>query len=108
MQVAALNDPVCKNDVDVFAQNVGFTNQSCLMSSSDEKSVASERFLHDRLDSFGGEGSEKIVEVDPIGMLALLGETIVGQRDDVEEAVGRREHLRLGDMDRILQFCNHN
>ena len=73
------------------------------MSSSDEGSVALERFLHDRLDYLRGEGLEKIVEVDPSGKLALLDESNFGHREDVEKAVERGEHLTLGDMDRILR-----
>ena len=46
--------------------------QECLLSSSDERSVGLEKFLRDKLASFGGEGTENIVEVDPAGVLGLL------------------------------------
>ena len=42
------------------------------MSSSDEGSEGLEKFLRDKLESFGGEGIENIVEVDPAGVLELL------------------------------------
>ena len=47
-------------------------SQECLLSSSDEGSEGLEKFLRDKLESFGGEGVENIVEVDPAGVLELL------------------------------------
>ena len=47
-------------------------SQECLLSSSDEGSEGLEKFLRDKLESFGGEGIENIVEVDPAGVLELL------------------------------------
>ena len=46
--------------------------QESLLSSSDEGSEGLEKFLRDKLESFGGEGIENIVEVDPAGVLELL------------------------------------
>ena len=48
------------------------SSQECLLSSSDEGSEGLEKFLRDKLQSFGGEGIENIVEVDPAGVLDLL------------------------------------
>ena len=48
------------------------SSQECLLSSSDEGSEGLENFLRDKLESFGGEGIENIVEVDPAGVLDLL------------------------------------
>ena len=47
-------------------------SQECLLSSSDERSEGLEKFLRDKLESFGCEGIENIVEVDPAGVLELL------------------------------------
>ena len=47
-------------------------SQQCLLSSSDEGSEVLEKFLRDKLESFGGDGIENIVEVDPAGVLELL------------------------------------
>ena len=47
-------------------------SQECLFSSSDEASEGLEKFLRDKLESFGGEGIENIVEVDPAGVLEML------------------------------------
>ena len=55
-------------------------SQECLLSSSDEGSEGLEKFLRDKLESFGGEGLENIVEVDPGGVLELL-DTSLTDRD---------------------------
>ena len=47
-------------------------SQECLLSGSDEGSEGLEKFLRDKLESFGGEGIENIVEVDPAEVLELL------------------------------------
>ena len=94
---------VSKDDLDVVTQDVRFAKQGCLLCSSDEGSVALERFLHEKLDALSGEGLEKIVEVDPSGMLALLEKSNVGHRDNVQGVVERKERLKLGDMDSILR-----
>ena len=47
-------------------------SQECQLSSIDEGSEGLEKFLRDKFESFGGEGIENIVEVDPAGMLELL------------------------------------
>ena len=101
MKVAAVSDPVSKDDVDVVTENVRTASQECLLSNSDEGIVALERFLQEKLDALSGEGLENIVEVDPSEKMALLEESNVGLRDKVEEVVERRELLRLGDMNRI-------
>ena len=40
-------------------------SQECLLWSNDEGSEGLEKFLRDKLESFGGEGIETIVEIDP-------------------------------------------
>ena len=47
-------------------------SQECLLSSSYEGTEGLEKFLPDELESFGGEGIENIVEVDPAGVLELV------------------------------------
>ena len=47
-------------------------SQECLFSGSDEGGEGLEKFLRDKLESFGGDGIENIVEVDPAGVLELL------------------------------------
>ena len=52
-------------------------SQECLLSSSDEGGDWLEKFLRDKLESFGGEGIENIVEVDPAGVLELLNANLM-------------------------------
>ena len=59
-----------RGDVNKECLTVG--SQECLLSSSDEGSEGLEKFLRDKLESFGGKGIENIVEVDPAGVLELL------------------------------------
>ena len=47
-------------------------SQECLLSSSDEGSEGLEKVLRDKLESFGGDGIEKIAEVDPARVPELL------------------------------------
>ena len=72
LKVDAVNDPVSKDDEDVFTENIRLASQECLLSSSDEGSGALEIFLRERLDALSGQSLEKIMEVDPFGMLAPL------------------------------------
>ena len=94
MKVSAVSDPISKDDVDVVTENVRIAGQECLLSSSDEGNVALERFHHEMLDALSGGGLEEIVEIDPSGMLALLEQSIVGHRKNLEEVVERGERLR--------------
>ena len=62
---------------DTNKQSVIVGGQECLLSSCDEGSEGLEKFLRDKLDSFSGEGLDRIVEVDPTVVLELLDETLV-------------------------------
>ena len=53
------------------------SSQECLLSSSDEGSEGLEKFLRDKLESVGGEGTENIVEVDSAGVLDLLDGNLI-------------------------------
>ena len=59
-----------RGDVNKECLTVG--SQECLFLSSDEGSEGLEKFLREKLELFGGEGIENIVEVDPAGVLELL------------------------------------
>ena len=87
--------------MNITAENVRTAKQECLMSSSDETSVVLEKFLLEKLHSLSEERLEKIVKVDPSGMLAHLEKSLVCHQNDVKEAMERGECLRLGNMDRI-------
>ena len=62
---------------DTTEERVVISSQECLISSSDDGSEGLEIFLHDKLDSFGGEGLDKIVDVDPAVVLELLDDNLV-------------------------------
>ena len=105
MKVAAVSVPTFRDDVGVVTEDVGVVSQDCLFSSTEEGSVVSEKFLHERLDALSGEELETSVEVDPSSLLGLLEESNAGQYDNVEKAVERGERL-LGDTDRILLLAS--
>ena len=60
--------------------NVNVGSQGCLLSSSDEGSEGLEKFSGDKLESFGGERIEIIVEVDPAGVPDFVGCEFDGSR----------------------------
>ena len=72
LQVAGAEKSAVKRDKDTSEERVVISSQECLMSSSDDGTEGLEKFLRDKLDSFGGEGLDKIVEVDPTVVLELL------------------------------------
>ena len=72
LQVTGGKEAMVEERGDVNRECLIVGSQECLLSSSDEGSEGLEKFLRDKLESFGGEGIENIVEVDPAGVLELL------------------------------------
>ena len=72
LQVTGGKEAMVEELADVNKECLLVGSQECLLSSSDEGSERLEKFLRDKLESFGGEGIENIVEVDPAGVLELL------------------------------------
>ena len=72
MQVTGDKEMMVEERGNVDKECLVVGSQECLLSSSDEGSEGREKFLGDKLESFGGEGIENIVEVDPAGVLDLL------------------------------------
>ena len=72
LQVKGGKETMVKGTGSVNKESLVVGSQECLLSSSDEGSEGLEKFLRDKLESFGGEGIENIVEVDPAGVLELL------------------------------------
>ena len=72
LQVAGVKGAVIEETEHTKKKCSIVSGQECLLSSSDEGSEGLEKFLRDKLDLFSGEGLEKIVEVDPAGVLELL------------------------------------
>ena len=65
LQVTGGEKTISKQRGIVNKESLVVGSQECLLSSSDEGSEGLDKFLRDKLESFGGEGIENIVEVDP-------------------------------------------
>ena len=72
LQVTGGKETMVEKQGNVDKECLVVSSQECLLSSSDEEREGLEKFLRDKLDSFGGEEMENIVEVDPAGVLDLL------------------------------------
>ena len=79
------------------------SSEECLLSSSDEGSEGLENFLRDKLESFGGEGLEKIVEVDPARVLELLDANLVDRGNAGSNVVAIDEEIPRSRVDDILR-----
>ena len=77
LQVAGGKGAMVGETEDTNKKSVIVGGQECLRLSSHEGSERLEMFLRDKLDSFSGEGLDRIVEVDPTAVLELLDETLV-------------------------------
>ena len=79
------------------------SSQECLLSSSDEGREGLEKFLRDKLESFGGEGLEKIVEVDPAGVLEFLDANLVDRGNTGSDVAANVEEIPRSRLDDILR-----
>ena len=86
LQVTGGKETMVEERGDVNKECLIVGSLECLLSSSDEGSEGLEKFLRDKLESFGGEGVENIVEVDPTGVLELLDENLM-DRDNTGSGV---------------------
>ena len=78
-------------------------SQECLLSSSDEGSEGLEKFLRDKLESFGGEGIENIVEADPAGVLELLDSNSMDSGNAGIGVVTVDDEIPISQVDDILR-----
>ena len=78
-------------------------SQECLLSSSDEGSEGLETFLRDKLESFGGEGIENIVEVDPAGVLELLDANLMDRGSTGSGVINVDNEIPRSRVDDILR-----
>ena len=78
-------------------------SQKCLLSSSDEGSEGLEKFLRDKLESFGGEGIENFVEVDPAGVLELLDANLMDRGNTGSGVVTVDDEIPRSRVDDILR-----
>ena len=77
LQVTGGKETMVEERGDVNKKCLIVGSQDCLLSSSEDGSEGLEKFLRDKLESFGGEGIENFVEVDPAGVLELLDEDLM-------------------------------
>ena len=78
-------------------------SQECLLSSSDEGSEGLEKFLRDKLESLGGNGIEKIAEVDPARVPELLDSNLVDRDNTGSGVVTSDDEIPRGQLDEILR-----
>ena len=78
-------------------------SQECLLLSSDEGREGLEKFLRDKLESFGGEGRENIVDVDPAGVLGLLDANLMDRGNTGSGVVTVDDEIPRGRVDDILR-----
>ena len=78
-------------------------SQECLLSSNDEGSEGLEKILRDKLESFGGEGIENIVEVDLAGVLELLDSNLVDRGNTGSGVVTVDHEIPRSRVDDILR-----
>ena len=78
-------------------------SQECLLSSSDEGSEGLEKFFRDKLESFGGEGIENIVEVDPAGVLELLDANLMDRGNTGSGVVTVDDEIPRSRVDDVLR-----
>ena len=77
LQVTGGKKTMSEERGNVDKESFAVVSQECLLSSSDEGSEGLEKFFRDKLESLGGDGIEKIAQVDPAGVLELLDLNLV-------------------------------
>ena len=103
LQVAGGKGAMVGETEDIKRESVIVGGQECLLSSSDEGSEGLEKFLRDKLDSFSGEGLDKIVEVDPTVVLELLHENLVDRGGTGSNVVAAVNEMPKSHVDDILR-----
>ena len=79
------------------------SSQECLLSSSDEGSEGLEKFLRDKLESFGDEGIENNVEVAPAGVFDLLDANLMDRVNPWNDVVTVDDEITRSRVDDILR-----
>ena len=103
LRVAGAEESTVKGDKDTSEERVVISSQEWLMSSSDDGSEGLEKFLRDKLDSFVGEGLDKIVEVDPAVVLELLDDNLVDRGRTGNNVVVVDEEMSRSRVDDVLR-----
>ena len=103
LQVAGGKETMVEERGNVDKECLVVSSQEYLLSSSDEESEGLEKFLRDKLESFGGEGIEILVEVDPAGVLELLDPILVDRGNTGSGVVTVDDELPRSQVDDILR-----
>ena len=103
LQVRGGAETMVEGSGNVNRESLVVGSQECLLSSSDEGSEGLEKFLRDELESFGGEGIENIVDVDPAGNLELLDPNLVDRGNTWRGVVTVDDEIPKGGVDDILR-----
>ena len=103
LQVAGGEKTISEEHGNEYKESLAFGSQECLLSSSDEGSEGLEKFLRDKLESLGGDGTENIAEVDPVGVLELLDSSLVGHDNTGSGMVTGDEKFPRSQVDEILR-----
>ena len=103
LQVTGGKETMVEERGNVDKECLVVSSQECLLSSSDDGSEGLEKFLRDKLESFGGEGIENIVEVDPAGVLDLLDANLMGRGNPGNGVVTVDDEISRSRVDHILR-----
>ena len=103
LQVTGGKETMVEESRNTNKESLIVSSQECLLSSSDEGSEGLGKFLRYKLESFGGEGLEKIVEVDPAGVLELLDANLVDRGNTVSNVVAIDEEIHRSRVDDIIR-----
>ena len=104
LQVAGAEESTVKGDKETSEERVVISSQECLMSSSDDGSEGLEKFLRDKVGSFGGEGLDKMVEVDPAVVLELLDDNLVDRGSTGKNVVAVDKEMSRSRVDDVLRL----
>ena len=103
LQVAGGKGAMIEETEDAKEESLIVSGQECLMSSSDEGSEGLEKFLRDKLNSIGGEGLDRIVEVDPTVVLEMLAENLANRGSTRSNMVAVDEQMPRSRVDDIFR-----
>ena len=103
LQVTGGKETMVEETEDTHKETVITGSQECLVSISDGGSEGLKKILRNKLDSFSGEGLEKIVEVDPAGVFELLDDNLVDYGSTGSNVVAVDEELPRSRVDDLLR-----
>ena len=103
LQVTGGKETMVEERENVNEDGLVVGSKECLLSSGDEGSEGLEKFLRDKLESFGGDGIENTAEVDPAGVLELLDSNLVDRCNTGSGVVTVDDEIPRSQLDEILR-----